>query len=307
MACQGLCAEGRRWLSVALFFALCPTFVGTSLPLSSAFSAKRTCWKGEVREITLIGCSAKWISKRNEERKGKLLEPDAVLTLHQRHVQLFIRRERCEKPIYLQTWVLGFPFLKTEYRLTPPAGMVRYLSPKQELNVRASWLSAVVQGRWKSVPAGGWCLETVYIMMENLQNVLCYSQQKTGTAAHDRSQQVRKWHSQGDEEGEKIPRLPYKIMQFYEITRNLTNCVKCWLWRILFGGPLHEFGTFVSVCPSGVHEDAHLSVSPPQHPYLLYQRCRPCSLFKRRFFWDTGDATADLCSKNHSFAIHRVT
>lgn len=88
------------------------------------------------------------------------------------------------------------------------------------------------------------------------------------------------------------------------VTRNLTNCVKCWLWRILFGGPLHEFGTFVSVCPSGVHEDAHLSVSPPQHPYLLYQRCRPCSLFKRRFFWDTGDATADLCSKNHSFAIH---
>lgn len=44
-----------------------------------------------MREITLIGCSAKRTARRNEERKGTLLEPDTVLTLHQRHVQLFIR------------------------------------------------------------------------------------------------------------------------------------------------------------------------------------------------------------------------
>lgn len=54
-------------------------------------------------------------------------------------------------------------------------------------------------------------------MMENFQNVLRFSQQKTGTAAYDRSKQIQKWHSQEDEEGEKIPRLPYKIIQSYEV------------------------------------------------------------------------------------------
>lgn len=73
------------------FMQCVPDSLALVCPVITAFSAQLACWKGEVREITLIGCLAKRIARRNEERKGTLLQPDTVLTLHQLHVQLLIR------------------------------------------------------------------------------------------------------------------------------------------------------------------------------------------------------------------------
>ena len=76
-----------------------------------------------------------------------------------------------------------------------------------------------------------------------------------------------------------------------------------------FFGPSREFSTryipaMYMRTVTCVHER---NISPPQHLCLLYQCCRPFSLFKHRFFLGHRRCNGRPGSKNYSFSIHGVT